>query len=212
MKKIFSITLGFVFAGFAFTGCTGDTAVERANTNVSLNGNLANIKVVDANKIPSTNAPNVNISNINTGDMASDPKSFMTTAAEDGMFEVQAGKLASAKTQDAAVKQYGQEMVSDHTRAVNELKQLAQSENVTLPNDVSAEQKQKLDRLQGLSGAEFDREYMTMMVDAHQKAVNLFQNQANKGDDPEVKAFAAKTLPTLQEHLKDAQSLSGKMK
>lgn len=212
MKKIISITLGFVSAGFALTGCTGDTAVERANTNVSLNGNLANIKVVDANNVPNINAPNVSIPNVNTGNMGSDAKSFMTTAAEDGMFEVQAGKLASTKAQDAAVKQFGQEMVSDHTRAANDLKQLAQSENVTLPTDVSAAQKQKLDKLQGLSGAEFDREYMTMMVDAHQKAVSLFQNQANTGDDAEVKAFAAKTLPTLQEHLKDAQNLSGKMK
>lgn len=215
MKKNISIAMISALAAVTLTGCGGDDAADNSRS-----ANAVPVNVVGVNSVSNTNAPNVdlpdvsggNSNDMNGGNALSDAKGFMTTAAEDGMFEVEAGKIAASKAQDAAVKQYGQEMASDHTRASNELKQLAQKENVTLPNEPGAAHKQKLEKLKGLSGAEFDREYMTMMVEAHQKAVDLFQNQANTGNKADVKAFASKTLPTLKEHLEDAKSISGKLK
>lgn len=212
MKRFFIINTVLALTGTLLIGCDNDAAtVKNANKTVS------NINVVANSNVPNTNTANVNLPGIDTNSSTAmnepvDVKGFMTTAAEDGMFEVEAGKVASTKAQDAAVKQYGQEMTADHTRANNELKQLAQKKDIVLPTEISAMQKEKISKLQNLSGAEFDREYMKMMVESHQKAVDLFQKQADSGSDAEAKAFASKTLPTLKEHLNDAQNLNNKMK
>lgn len=211
MKRMVLTSFSFALFVFSLAGCPGDNGVNRTN----LNSNLQNINVVDVNRVSNVNAPNVNLPNVNTTEStnaASDARSFISTAAEDGMFEVQAGQAAASKARSADVKQFGQEMAADHTKAGNELKQLAQKESVTLPTDVSAAQKQKLEKLKALSGAEFDREYMNMMVEAHQKAVDLFQNQASMGNNTDVKAFASKTLPTLKDHLEKARSIKDNIK
>jgi putative membrane protein len=131
---------------------------------------------------------------------------FVTKAAKGGLAEVELGKLASEKASSDAVKQFGQRMVDDHGKANNELKTLAQSKSVTIPTDLDAKDKALRDRLMKLSGRAFDRAYMQAMVSDHVKDVNEFRTESKTGKDPEVKAWAAKTLPTLEEHLKMARS------
>jgi putative membrane protein len=130
---------------------------------------------------------------------------FVTKAAAGGMAEVELGKLAQEKGSSDQVKSFGQRMVTDHGKANDELKSLAQSKNITLPSDMDPHEKALRDRLAKLSGAAFDRAYMHAMLMDHKKDVNEFRHESTMAKDPEIKSFAAKTLPTLEEHLKLAQ-------
>ena len=143
--------------------------------------------------------------------MPSDSK-FITAAAQGGKAEVEMGRLAVQHASDPAVKQFGQRMIDDHTNANEELKQIASRKGITLPDQVNAKQKSTIDRLSRLNGAEFDRAYMEDMVRDHQEDVADFQHEADKGNDSDVKTFAGKTLPTLQDHLKMAQSTNSQLK
>lgn len=135
---------------------------------------------------------------------------FMQKAAISGMYEVEAGKLAAQKGSSDEVKKFGQRMVDDHTKVSDEVKQLAGSKGVTLPTALDRKHKGKIDKLSKLSGTDFDREYMNMMVKDHKEDIKEFSKEADKGKDPDVKALASKTLPTLKEHLKMAQDMAGK--
>jgi putative membrane protein len=130
---------------------------------------------------------------------------FATAAAEGGLAEVELGKLAADHATNADVKKFAQRMVDDHGKANGELKSLAQAEGVSLPTELDAKHAREVQRLQKMSGAQFDREYMKMMVKDHHKDISAFQHEASRGTDPEVKAFADKTLPTLKEHLSMAE-------
>lgn len=133
---------------------------------------------------------------------------FLTKAAQGGMTEVQLGRMVVERAQNAAVKQFGQHMIDDHTKSNSELTRLAGQKNVTLPQEVNSDQKSEMDKLSKLSGADFDKEYIQYMVKDHEEDVAEFQKQANDGTDAEVKAFAAKTLPTLQSHLQMARDVA----
>jgi putative membrane protein len=131
--------------------------------------------------------------------------SFAKDAAQGGMAEVKLGQMAASQAQNPKVKAFGQKMVDDHSKAGNELSSIAQRKNVTLPADVSSKDKATMDRLSALSGDAFDKAYMSDMVKDHQTDVADFQREANSGKDDDFKGFAAKTLPTLQEHLRMAK-------
>lgn len=133
---------------------------------------------------------------------------FMRTAAMDGMAEVDHGRLAVQNAESSDVKQFAQRMVDDHGKANSELKSLASQKSVTLPIELDAKHKAMHDKLSKLSGAGFDKAYMSHMVTAHKEAVALFEREAKNGTDAEAKSFAEKTLPTLREHLKMAQDVS----
>ena len=128
-------------------------------------------------------------------------KPFIMKAAMGGMAEVMLGQMAAKKGTSAAVKQFGMHMVSDHTKANNELKQVAMSEGVALPKDVGPENKAVMAKLSKLSGAAFDKAYVADMVKDHVEDVGEFAKESKTGKDAKVKGFAGKTLPTLQEHL-----------
>jgi putative membrane protein len=135
-------------------------------------------------------------------------QNFVMKAASGGMAEVDLGKLAVEKASSDEVKKFGQRMVDDHSKANEELKTLAQNKQITLPTDLDPHAKAMHDKLAKLSGAAFDRAYMQAMVVDHKKDVNEFRMEAKSGKDPDVKGWAAKTLPTLEEHLKLAQDTS----
>ena len=147
-----------------------------------------------------------------TGAIASADKEFVQKAAIGGMAEVQMGKLAQQKAGSEQVKQFGSRMVEDHSKANDELKQVASNKGLTLPTDLDAKHKSKVAKLEKLSGAQFDRAYMDEMVDDHKHDVSDFEKQSKSGHDADIKAFASKTLPTLQEHLKLAQSTEDAVK
>ena len=130
---------------------------------------------------------------------------FVKHAAKGGLAEVELGQLAADHASSEEVKKFGQRMVTDHGKANDELKSLAQQKNITLPTEIDAADKALHDRLSKLSGAAFDRAYMQHMLADHRKDVNEFKHESTAGKDPDVKAWASKTLPTLEEHLKQAQ-------
>jgi putative membrane protein len=131
---------------------------------------------------------------------------FAMKAASGGLAEVELGNLAMQKAKDPKVKEFGQRMVTDHTKANNELKAIAANKGITLPTTLDAKDQKTKDRLSSLTGAAFDRAYMSDMVSDHKADIAEFEAQANHGTDPDLKGFASKTLPTLQEHLRLAES------
>jgi putative membrane protein len=137
-------------------------------------------------------------------------QNFVKKAAEGGMAEVELGKLATEKASSDDVKKFGQRMVDDHGKANDQLKQIASQKGVNVPSDLDAKDKALKDRLSKLSGAEFDRAYMKNMVHDHTKDVAEFRKESKSAKDNDLKNFASQTLPTLEDHLKQAKSIAPK--
>ena len=159
---------------------------------------------------PSTTKPSA-AAPAKSGLAAADRK-FMMDAARGGAAEVELGKLAAQRASSDAVKQLGQRLADDHSKANEELKNLAQQKGVTLPSDLDPKHRQLRDRLAKLSGAGFDRAYVNEMVRDHQKDVSEFKKEAARAKDPDLKAWADKTLPTLEDHLKQVQQVQAQVK
>ncbi|MGZ5242793.1 MAG: DUF4142 domain-containing protein [Bacteroidia bacterium] len=136
---------------------------------------------------------------------AEDDAEFMVKAASAGMAEVKLGELAMQKGSSKMVKDFAKMMVDDHTKANNELIALAAAKNITLPTAPGEDYMKKYDDLNKLAGADFDEKYMDIMVKEHKDAVDLFDDAAEDAHDADIKAFAAKTLPTLKMHLSHAE-------
>lgn len=146
-----------------------------------------------------------------TGGVQTSDRKFMDNAAQGGMAEVELGNLAQQNGQSQEVKDFGKKMVDDHSKANDQLKQLASQQGVSLPTDLDAKDKATKDHLSKLHGGAFDKAYMRDMVNDHKKDVAEFQHEANSGKEPQVKQWASQTLPTLQEHLKMAQDIEPKV-
>lgn len=142
----------------------------------------------------------------NGGKIAAEDATFMKEAAVGGMAEVQLGKLAAEKGSSEHVKEFGQRMQKDHSKANENLKNIAAKKGVQLPTALEGKHKSAMDRLSKLSGDEFDREYMRAMIDDHKETLEKFQREADKGKDPDVKKFASEQLPILKKHLELAES------
>lgn len=132
---------------------------------------------------------------------AADQK-FVMAAANGGMAEVKLGQIAQEKGESQAVKDFGKKMVEDHGKANEKLKTLASSKGITLASDITGEEKEHIEKLSKLSGAEFDKAYTADMIKDHRKDISEFRKESKQGQDADVKAFAAETLPTLREHQK----------
>ena len=137
---------------------------------------------------------------------------FWVEAAAGGLAEVELGKLTTDHAGSAEVKDFGQMMVADHTAANNELKPIAQQKDIALPTSLDPAHQTIHDRLAGMSGDAFDREFLEVMVDDHQKAVELFQKQEQSASDPDARSFASKTLPVIERHLQAAKSIRASLK
>jgi putative membrane protein len=144
--------------------------------------------------------------------MPSGDRKFVMEALKGGMAEVELGKLASERASNDAVKQFGKRMADDHGKAGEELKKLAQGKGLTPPTELDGKHARLRDKLAKLSGADFDRAYVNEMVKDHKKDVKEFQREAEKAKDPDVKSFASKTLPTLQDHLKQIEDIQTQVK
>ena len=131
-------------------------------------------------------------------------KSFMQDAAKDGAMEVEMGKMGQKQAKNADVKKFANRMVTDHTKANNQLKALAKKKGVTL--DAAPSKMDKMD------DATFDKDYMAQMVKDHEKDVSEFEAQAKDASDADLKAWVNKTLPTLKKHLEMAKEIQGKLK
>lgn len=139
-------------------------------------------------------------------------RKFLMEAAQGGMAEVQLAQLAQQKASSEGVKQAAQKIEADHTNANAALKELAEEKKVDLPTEMGPKQQALMQKLQNLSGEQFDKAYVKEMVQDHKKDIKEFQHHANTSMDSDVKAFASKTVPTLQEHLQLVQQLAGTSK
>jgi putative membrane protein len=148
-------------------------------------------------------APPQNTSTLSAGDQM-----FVKKAAQGGMAEVQLGQLATQKASSQDVKQFGQRMVDDHSKGNEQLKQLAESKGVHLPQKLSAKDRETMDSLSKLSGKQFDKAYMADMVKDHREDIAEFHHESASGSDTQVKEFAKGALPMLDSHLKQAEKIN----
>lgn len=168
----------------------------QTRTYLSVLAALALISVGCAGTMPATKA-------------AGDPNQFfMVTAAQMNLAEIEAGQLAAERARNPAVRQYAQRMVQSHTRANQELMQLAQQKGITLPDRPDEAHVQLVAHLSELQGDAFDSEYMSAMTGDHAKALSMFQDKAKLATDPEVRAYAERTATGLHHHLTMAKSLN----
>lgn len=148
---------------------------------------------------------------VNAPGMAKVPsadKQFMQKAAQGGMAEVELGQLAQQNAQSAEVKAFGQRMVTDHSKANDQLKQLASQQGVALPTGLNAKDKATKAELSNLKGAAFDKAYMKDMLKDHREDIAEFKKEASSGQDPELKQWADQTLPVLNSHLREAEKVA----
>lgn len=202
MRKLFYFGLLIASASVITGGCS--TMDSNANTNrASVNSNMTRAT-------PSPMAANMETANSNKPAMGDDAD-FMTTADLAGLAEVELSKLAQTKAQNAEVRKFAATMITDHIKAGDELKALGKKKDFKPAAEMDSSHKATMEKLKGLSGADFDKAYVDAMIDDHEDAVDLFKGQASGGKDAELKTFAAKTLPTLEGHLKMINDIKAKI-
>lgn len=197
----------WVVAGKAGIAIEGQ---QNSNQNSNSNGNANSNTNTGQNNNANTTA-NANARGEQTGmaNLSSRDREFIMEAAMGSMLEVELGRIAAQQGASDSVKQFGQMMVDHHQKANQELMTLASNKGITLPTALGEKHQRQMTKLQGMSGAEFDREYSKLMVKEHREAVDDFEDEISKGSDPDLKAFAGKALPNLQEHLRMARTLEG---
>lgn len=200
MNTRLAMTISVATLSLAFAGACKRQEEPTSTRTTSATTSTAEESPTTATERPST-APTT---------MAHADKEFMTKAAVGGMLEVALGTQAEQKASSPDVKAFGKRMVTDHGKANEELKQLAAKKGVTLPTELDKEHKEAHEKLSKLSGAKFDREYAEAMVDDHEKDVKEFTDASKDAKDADLRAWAAKTLPVLEEHLKMAKDIKMK--
>ena len=167
---------------------------------------VASLTLLPVAMIGQTNSMSAGSSN--SSSVSASDKKFVREAAQGGMAEVELGKLATEKASSPEVKKFGQRMVDDHSKANDQLKEVASSQGITLPSELSAKDEMTKERLSKLSGEQFDKAYMSDMVKDHTQDVADFRQEANSASDPAVKEFVEKTLPVLKSHLREAKQIA----
>lgn len=205
---VWALTALLALGVWAIAGKAGiNTQNQNQNSNGNSNGN-SNTGSGMQNENRSANRNTGGATGTQAGMNQQDHK-FIMDAAMGGMMEVELGRVAAQKGTSEAVKQFGQRMVDDHSKANEELMSLASSKGMTLPTALDDKHQKDVAKLSAMSGAEFDRAYAKMMLKDHEKDVKEFERQSTKAGDPELRAFVTKTLPTLQEHLQMVRTLPG---
>lgn len=178
------------------------------------NADETNEKHTDSHAPNSAGSATDKAADANKTDAATDQSTvdFMMEAANGGMMEVQLGEMAGRNAASQAVKDFGARMAADHSKANAELKAIADARNVKLPAVLEGKHREHVNDLGKKTGAEFDKAYMNMMVDDHNEDVDKFEKASNNLKDETVKAFAAKTLPILRQHLQAAKNVQQQVK
>jgi putative membrane protein len=198
MKKATPLLIAICSVFFACNDAEQADAVDTADS--------ANEAKIDrADDSGTTAAGNTGVASTPVDEETAD---FFVKAADGGMAEVAAGKMAQEKATNPKVKEFAGMMVTDHTGANAGLKELAAKKNVTLPDTVSNDHKEDAADLAKKTGKDFDKAYMKMQVDDHEKTVNLFEKASKNTKDTDVKSFVDATLPKLRSHLDAARSLN----
>lgn len=143
-----------------------------------------------------------------TGTSKAWDKVFIQSVALRGMRQIEIARIAVDKATNPAVKEYATKVVDEQSKATGALKRIAGRESITIPGSLDSKQQAEVDSLAKLSGADFDRAYMKDQVRTHERSLRDFQREMRDGQDDNVKAFAARVLPLVQEHLQTAQNLA----
>jgi putative membrane protein len=204
MKRVLSGTLAALalLAMFAFA-CKKE---ESGTTDTSYSSTSSSTTSTAASDPSGTTSTNIITSPLSAAD-----KDFAMKAAQGGMAEVSLGQMAAQKATDADVKNFGNRMVNDHGKAGDELNQLATNKGIALPTDLDAEAKKTSADLSKKS-KDFDKSYMNDMVKDHEKDVKEFEKASKDVQDPDLKSWASKTLPVIQDHLNIAKQIASKLK
>lgn len=199
MKTKNSIVISGVSLVLILSGCTSTSVNSNNTTNQSGNRSSRNTSA-NSNATPiATQSPAPT-----TG------SDFFKDASIGGMAEVEFSKEILKTTKDAEIKKFAEMMIADHGKANAELKSLATKKNVTLPSDLDESHKKTLEEIRAAEGVARDDAYVKAMVDGHDAAVSLFEDQSRDNADKELQAFAAKTLPTLKGHQEKIIAISDK--
>ena len=208
LVQVWALGITLAACVFAFTG-NAESAMRNSkgqNANNNSGSQNSNTRRTQNQNSESRNATGEQTSM--SAAMSSQDQKFVSEAAMGSMMEVEMGRWAAQIGTSDAVKQFGRRMVEDHSKANDELKQVAASKGITLPTALDQKHQTEVSKLARLKGADFDKAYSKKMLSDHQKDVAAFQRASEKATDREVKAFATKTLPTLQEHLEMARALN----
>jgi putative membrane protein len=138
-------------------------------------------------------------------------KNFVMQAVKDNIRERVLGKMAEERSQNSEVRDYGKMLVKDHNDALQKLVELMNKNGMPQPSGLPEVRSEAINKLQTLSGPAFDKEFIGMMVENHQKAVEAFQREQNSAQNPDVRDYAKNVLPTLEKHLKEAQEIQSKL-
>jgi putative membrane protein len=212
---ILALVCALAVMAFACNKENNNAATDSSTTTTSGTDTSATTSTVDTSGTETSGTASPSSTGATGGTVSSlDPadKDFVMKAAQGGMAEVMLGQMASSKGTSPDVKNFGNRMVSDHGKANDELKQLAQNKGMALPSDTDKEHKDAADKLSKANGSDFDKQYISNMVEDHEKDVKEFQKASTDAKDPDLKAWASKTLPTLQDHLKMAKDTKAKLK
>lgn len=136
-----------------------------------------------------------------------DDKKFVQDTLLEGMTEVELSKLAAQKSANEEVKQFAQKMTDDRAKADEELKILATKKSIKFPDTIDSKHQSQIDKMAKLSGTDLDKAYLKGQVKDHQQDLREFQMEAQSGSDPDIKTFAAKTLPGIQDRLNQVKNL-----
>lgn len=204
MKKltIYALALSGLLIGANLTSCESKKTDDAEHAHTDLSDTKGDSKDM---------AKEANNEKFDDSDIKKDAK-FAVNAADGGMMEVEAGKLAQTKGSSKIVKDFGKHLEMDHSKANEELKAIALSKTIALPEALSEKNQKKIDKLNEKSGHDFDKEFIDLMVSDHKDDIDLFEKEADKGNDPEVKAFASSKLPTLKHHLQMAEEAKDALK
>lgn len=145
------------------------------------------------------------------GENLEDESEFLVEAASGGLYEVEMAKLAQQKAKSQEVKDFANHLLENHSKANEKLKQLASSKGINVPTAMGDEEQRKYNQFSEKETEDFDEDYIEQMVQDHKKDVSDFEEASEDLDDPDVKAFASTTLPTLKEHLGQAEQLEEKV-
>ncbi|HYG21249.1 MAG TPA: DUF4142 domain-containing protein [Verrucomicrobiae bacterium] len=154
---------------------------------------------------PTTTTTSGGMSGSASASMPKDAKSFVRDAVEGNAAEVALAQVAERKAQNAQVKQFAEMIRTDHAQANQQLQPLAQKHGLSVNQPLEAKHQKKMDKLQALNGAEFDREYSTAMLKEHQKTIAKYEHASRNITDTEVQQYVQATLPKLRQHLQHAQ-------
>ncbi|WP_183562036.1 DUF4142 domain-containing protein [Mucilaginibacter sp. SP1R1] len=193
MKKL-SLIMAFVLTAWMFQACNNAGKDSKASAD-------------SVNKVKDTTTTGATGIAVDQGDAK-----FATDAANGGMAEVAVAKVAEQKAMNPKVKDFAAMMVKDHSQANDALMAIAKTKNITLPAAPSEDKQKELTDLSAKTGKDFDKAYVDAMIDGHKKTISLFEDASKDCKDPELKAFATNTLPTIKGHLAAIEAIKKSMK